>query len=62
MAVDIKPVLEVEQLSDDKKFGGIGVKNSKTVNAEPIECEGKKNSISMNLPPLSVMVYKFDYK
>ena len=48
--------------SDDKKFGGTGVKNSKTVSAEQIECEGKKNSISMNLPPLSVMVYKFDYK
>lgn len=48
--------------SDDKKFGGTGVRNSKTVSAEEVECEGKDYSIEMNLPPLSVTVYKFDFK
>ena len=48
--------------SDDKKFGGTGVKNSKTISAEEVECEGKDYSIQMKLPPLSVTVYKFDYE
>ena len=47
---------------DDKKFGGTGVKNSKTISAEEVECEGKDYSIQMKLPPLSVTVYKFDYE
>ncbi len=48
--------------SDDVKFGGTGVKNKSVITAEAVECEGKKYSIKMNLPPLSVTVYKFDYK
>ncbi len=48
--------------SDDLCYGGTGVKNSKTVQAEKIKCEKKDYSIEMNLPPLSVTVYKFDYK
>ena len=48
--------------SDDKKFGGTGVKNSKTISAEEVECEGKDYSIQMKVPPLSVTVYKFDYE
>ena len=48
--------------SDDVCYGGTGVKNKKTIKAEAVECEKKKYSIEMNLPPLSVTVYKFDYK
>ncbi len=48
--------------SDDLCYGGTGVKNAKTVLAEEIECENKDFSIEINLPPLSVTVYKFDYK
>ena len=48
--------------SDDLCYGGTGVKNAKTVLAEEIECEKKDYSIEINLPPLSVTVYKYDYK
>ena len=48
--------------SDDLCYGGTGVKNSKTVQAEKIESDRSDYSIEMNLPPLSVTIYKFDYK
>ena len=48
--------------SDDEKFGGTGANIKKTVKAEKIECEGKDYSIEFNLPPMSVTVFKFDYK
>lgn len=48
--------------SDDLRYGGTGLKNSKIVLAEDIECEGRDYSIEMNLPPLSVTIYKFDYR
>ncbi len=48
--------------SDEERFGGIGVKNSKTVMAKKKACDGREYSIAMHLPPLSVTVYRFDYK
>ena len=48
--------------SDDVQYGGTGVKNKKCIKAEQIECEGKPYSLQMHLPPLSVTIYKFDYK
>lgn len=48
--------------SDEERFGGTGVKNAKMVEAEKKNCEGKKYSLQMHLPPLSVTVYRFDYK
>ena len=48
--------------SDEIRFGGTGVKNKKMVKAEKEECEGKEYSIQMHLPPLSVTVYRFDFK
>ena len=48
--------------SDEKRFGGTGVKNKKTVKAEEVACEKKEYSIEVDVPPLSVMVYQFDYK
>ena len=48
--------------SDDEKFGGTGVNIKKTIKAEKIECERKDYSIEFNLPPMSVTVFKFDYK
>lgn len=47
--------------SDDLRYGGTGMENAKTVQAEEIECEKRNYSIEMNLPPLSVTIYKFDY-
>ena len=48
--------------SDDEKFGGTGANIKKTIKAEKIECERKDYSIEFNLPPMSVTVFKFDYK
>lgn len=47
--------------SDDLRYGGTGMENAKTVQAEEIECEKRNYSIEMNLPPLSVTIFKFDY-
>ncbi len=43
--------------SDDKKYGGTGVELAK-VKSEPIEYDGYKNSISVQIPPLSTVFYK----
>ena len=48
--------------SDEERFGGTGMKNSKTVTAKKETWDGRDYSIEMNLPPLSVTVYRFDYK
>ena len=48
--------------SDEERFGGTGVRNKKFVEAGKEECEGKTYSLQMKLPPLSVNIYRFDYK
>lgn len=48
--------------SDEERFGGTGVKNKKTVMAEKEAFDGREYSIQMDLPPLSVTVYRFDYR
>jgi 1,4-alpha-glucan branching enzyme len=48
--------------SDEERFGGTGMKNSKTVKAKKEPFDGREYSIEMNLPPLSVTVYRYDYK
>ena len=48
--------------SDEERFGGTGMKNTKTVKAQKKSQDGRDYSIKMNLPPLSVTVYRFDYK
>ena len=48
--------------SDEVRFGGTGVKNKKKVKALKKSCDGKDYSLPMTLPPLSVTVYRFDYK
>lgn len=48
--------------SDEERFGGMGIKNTKTVRAKKVSHDGRDYSIEMNLPPLSVTVYRFDYK
>ncbi len=47
--------------SDDPKYGGSGVVNPKTLKATDVEYDDREHSIVMNLPPLSVSIYKFDY-
>ncbi|MCR5202207.1 MAG: 1,4-alpha-glucan branching protein GlgB [Lachnospiraceae bacterium] len=48
--------------SDDVKYGGRGIKNPKTIKSEKIGFDDQDNSIVLDLPPLSVSIYKFDYK
>ncbi len=48
--------------SDDVKYGGTGVKNPKTAKAKKEICDGKDYALAMKLPPLSVTIYRFDYK
>lgn len=48
--------------SDDKRFGGSGNGKDKTLKAKREECDNKDYSLELTLPPLSVLVYKFDYK
>lgn len=48
--------------SDEERFGGTGVKNKDIVTADKITFDGRDYSIEMTLPPLSVTVYRFDYK
>lgn len=48
--------------SDEERFGGTGLKNRKTITAQKEKCDGRDYSIEMNLPPLSVTIYRFDYK
>ncbi|MDO4165793.1 MAG: 1,4-alpha-glucan branching protein GlgB [Eubacteriales bacterium] len=48
--------------SDEERFGGTGVKNRKSVTAEKVTHDGRDYSICMNLPPLSVTIYRFDYR
>ncbi len=48
--------------SDELRFGGTGVKNPKVINAKKVPCDDKDYSIGLDLPPLSVTVYQFDYK
>ncbi len=47
--------------SDEERFGGTGIPNDKVVKAEKVECDRHNNSILVNLPPLSVNIYRFDY-
>jgi 1,4-alpha-glucan branching enzyme len=47
--------------SDEERFGGTGMKNAGTVKAKKVPFDGREYSIEMNLPPLSVTVYRYDY-
>ena len=48
--------------SDAKEFGGNGRMNEKPIKAVPEPWNNKQYSISMHLPPLSVTVFRYDYK
>lgn len=48
--------------SDETRFGGTGTPNKKELAARKIPEAKQKYSIEMNLPPLSVTVYSFDFK
>ena len=49
--------------SDDEKFGGLGRNlKGKSIMAEEGECDRMDYNITMNVPPLSVTVFKYDYK
>ena len=48
--------------SDAVEFGGQGRLNAEPIKASDEPWNGKKHSIAMHLPPLSVTVFKYDYK
>jgi 1,4-alpha-glucan branching enzyme len=48
--------------SDAEEFGGHGRVNDKPVKAVAESWNGRDYSITMHLPPLSVCVFKYDYK
>ncbi|SFC96860.1 1,4-alpha-glucan branching protein GlgB [Algibacter pectinivorans] len=45
--------------SDDKDFGGSGVKNTKEIAIKKSSWNGKKYSAEITLPPLAVTIFKF---
>ena len=45
--------------SQDKKFGGTGVANSRVKHAEPKESDDMKQSIKIQLAPLSVSIFEY---
>ena len=47
--------------SDAEEFGGKGRVNAKPVKAENEPWNGREQSITMHLPPLSVVVFRYDY-
>ena len=46
--------------SDDDSFGGFGMINSKTVISKPEECDGRENTISIKMGPVSVSIFKYE--
>ena len=47
--------------SDAEEFEGEGRVNKKALQAIPGSCDGREQYISFTLPPLSVVVFKYDY-
>lgn len=45
--------------SDAVKYGGEGKVNSRIKNSKEEECDGKKNSIFITVPPLGISVFRF---
>ena len=44
--------------TDQKKYGGNGVKNQGTLVTEDVSCDDKKSSLSLNLAPYSLSVLR----
>ncbi|MCR5635693.1 MAG: 1,4-alpha-glucan branching protein GlgB [Clostridiales bacterium] len=44
--------------TDLVEFGGIGIRNESIIESEDMECHGQKQSMSVTLPPLSVVFFK----
>lgn len=44
--------------SDDKRYGGDGIKNPKTVKSEEIPCHGYECSLEITVPPLACLYLK----
>ena len=47
--------------SDDVRFAGNGATNPEPIKAEEVPYKGKDYSITVKVPPLSVMVFEYDY-
>ncbi|MEE3392091.1 MAG: 1,4-alpha-glucan branching protein GlgB [Lachnospiraceae bacterium] len=47
--------------SDDPEFGGWGIENSKVIESEDVGCDDRDYSFVMNVPPLSITIFRYDY-
>ncbi len=45
--------------SDDSRYGGSGIMNHGVLTTEPIECNHRKQSISVKVPPLGAVVLRY---
>ena len=48
--------------SDDAAFGGTGLGDKKDVSSEAIPCHGQEQSITIDLPPMSGVIYRMTRK
>ncbi len=45
--------------SDSVEYGGKGITNSSFIASEAVECDGRDNSLKLNVPPLGISVLKY---
>lgn len=45
--------------SDQKEFGGAGFENTKVLSAKKDECDGRKHSIRITVPPMGIAVFSY---
>lgn len=46
--------------SDNDKFGGYGMINSRVITTKPEPCDGRENTISIKMGPVSVSIFKYE--
>jgi 1,4-alpha-glucan branching enzyme len=60
--VPCKGVYSLIMNSDDAKYGGDGTKVSTNIKSDKIFCGGKDDSIELVVPPLSTVIFRYNYK
>jgi 1,4-alpha-glucan branching enzyme len=58
IGVDKKGLYEQVFSSNEEGYGGSGTGNYALVESKPYECDGKKNSITICVPPMTTMYFK----
>ncbi len=60
--VPCKGIYSLIMNSDDVKYGGDGTKVSANIKSDKIFCGGRDNSIELVIPPLSTLIFRYNYK